>query len=158
MATVRAQSITSKSSFNAGGLERALIGALDQATKVVEKDYNATTVTWRHRARASIEKPASNERVIGVDDRIWQMLDEGTRAHAIRPRSARRLAFKTGFVPKTQPSVIGSGPGGSSGNTVFARGVQHPGTKARKWTDAISTKNDAVLPDLVDKVLEGFDL
>jgi len=40
---------------------------------------------------------------------------DGTRAHTIRPKKARALAFKKG------------------GKMIFARGVRHPGTKAQPF-------------------------
>jgi hypothetical protein len=42
----------------------------------------------------------------------WPALEEGSRAHVIRPKNAKVLAFK-----------------GASGTTVFAKKVMHPGTR-----------------------------
>jgi hypothetical protein len=49
---------------------------------------------------------------VGGDNPVAAYIEYGTRPHTIRARNARVLAFET------------------SGGTVFARSVNHPGTKA----------------------------
>jgi len=51
-------------------------------------------------------------------------VDEGTPPHQIRPRNARVLRFRVG------------------GKTVFARVVNHPGTKPTKWFSGESEQSD----------------
>lgn len=54
---------------------------------------------------------------VGSDVSYASMVHDGTRPHQIRPRSAKALRFRVG------------------GRIVFARVVNHPGTKARPFLD-----------------------
>ncbi len=78
--------------------------------------------------------------LVGTDDEIYGYVNDGTRAHIIKARRAPRLAFKTGFTPKTTPRQIGSRKGGVSGNLVRPKQVRHPGTKARKFSKTIAAR------------------
>ena len=73
--------------------------------------------------------------------KVWNMLEEGTKRHAIRPRRAKRLRFQGGkYNAKTRPWHLGSKSGGSTGPVVFARQVMHPGTQAREWGKTLVSK------------------
>ena len=76
----------------------------------------------------------------GVQKWVW--LDEGTRAHVIRARRARRLRFRSGgFRAKTSVGKFESGAGrAASGPYRFPLSVQHPGTKARGWSALLSKR------------------
>lgn len=52
----------------------------------------------------------------------------GTRPHRIEPKVAKALRFR-----------------GSSGNFVFARGVNHPGTRPHPWIEAAAEKSEAAI-------------
>lgn len=54
---------------------------------------------------------------VGSDVEYAAMVNDGTRPHVIRPRNARVLRFRVG------------------GQVVFARVVNHPGTRARPFLD-----------------------
>lgn len=54
---------------------------------------------------------------IGSDVEYAPMVNDGTRPHVIRPKNAKVLRFKVG------------------GQTVFARVVHHPGTRAQPFLD-----------------------
>lgn len=52
---------------------------------------------------------------VGSNDDVARYLEFGTRPHVIRPRNAKALKFNVG------------------GRTVFARSVNHPGTRPYRW-------------------------
>jgi hypothetical protein len=54
---------------------------------------------------------------VGSDVEYAQMVHDGTRPHVIRPRNAQVLRFRVG------------------GQVVFARVVNHPGTRAQPFLD-----------------------
>ncbi len=54
-------------------------------------------------------------------------MNDGTKAHEIRPRKAKRLRFQVG------------------GQTVFAKGVQHPGTRPDGFFDRGAEAADKAL-------------
>ncbi len=75
---------------------------------------------------------------------IWHWIDKGTgkfgpkkRPYIIRPkRPGYPLKFQSGYSAITQPvAKINVGSGKSSGPTVRAMEVKHPGIKARKFTE-----------------------
>lgn len=75
------------------------------------------------RLRASIRGEARRTWTLRPEFRIWSdveyaaMVNDGTRPHQIRPKNASVLRF-----------VVG-------GRVVFARVVNHPGTRARPYLD-----------------------
>ena len=118
-----------------------LLNGLRSAAKAVEKDYKATTATWDHQPKfetvIALGKTKA-EFLVGTDDEIYKFVDEGTKPHIIRPKKAKVLRFQGGYTAKTQPGIIGSSSGGASGNIYFAKAVNHPGTKARKFSEKIN--------------------
>lgn len=137
-------------------LERAIENGMSAAAQGVRADLVATTRTWERGVSFTITRPGAYRRVIGTDDEVWAMLDAGTRPHIIAPRRARALAFAVGGRPKTKPRVLSSS-GGSVGSTfVTTRGiVQHPGTKARAWTDVAQQKWQAQLAVVVQRAIDS---
>lgn len=69
---------------------------------------------------------------------IWGYVVKGTRPHQIRPKGPWMLRFKTGYKPKTLPKAKFGGPGTSTGPTVFAKMVNHPGSKPRPFPEEIA--------------------
>jgi hypothetical protein len=120
-----------------------VLNALRAEGRDVKKEYEKTTKTWRRKPNFEIlvDVTAKDASVlVGTDDKIYGYVDFGTRPHLIRARNAPRLAFQTGFDPKTRPGVIGSGPGRRFGPTVHPVAVMHPGGKARKFSETIQKR------------------
>lgn len=111
----------------------------------VVADFNDVTSDWQTDVTfdARVEVQGGNI-VIGIGPRrnakIWRYVDEGTRAHAIRPRRAKRLRFQTGYSARTRPGRAHVGNGTASGDVVYSAGVWHPGTEAREFTKTIMDK------------------
>lgn len=116
----------------------AVIKAVQQANADegfdIVKDLNKTTETWKRRPKFKIK--ITTKRIdVFTDDDIWNMLDEGTRPHLILPKRGKMLRFQAGYSAKTRPGSLSSAGGGASGPVVWAQGVRHPGTVARRWTE-----------------------
>lgn len=137
-----------------GKLSRVIENALSAAALGVKADFGVTTQTWKHKPRFTVVRK-TGERVISTDDKIYQYVDMGTRAHVIRARGRKPLAFKTGFRAKSTPGKIGSTGGGASGPSVFARVVRHPGTKARRFSETIAKKWDRELPEITQRAIDS---
>lgn len=110
------------------------------AANDLELEFMLTTATWKHDVK--FEKliqvgPASVEILVDTDDEIYRYVNEGTRAHRIEPKNATVLAFPSLFRPKSEPGKQTSSTGFIGGPTVFSRGVDHPGTKARRFDKVI---------------------
>lgn len=135
-------------------LSRVVENALSSAALGVKADFGVTTQTWKHKPRFTIIRK-TGERVISTGDKVYQYVDMGTRAHVIRSKGRKPLAFKTGYRAKTSPGRIASTSGGASGPSVFARAVRHPGTKARKFSETIAKKWQRELPQIVQRALDS---
>lgn len=127
----------------------AKLGLRDAAEDAV-KDFEKTAATWLHKP-AFVIKEQPTGFLVGTDDEVWTMLDQGTRAHRIVARRVKRLRFASGFTAKTRPGFVGSQAGGSSGGPVFAQEVNHPGTTARAWSKLIAAKYKAQLSRYISK-------
>ena len=124
-----------------------LLNAMRKVGTDVKKDYEKTTKTWKHKPKFEVSvslKPPGPTLIVETDDEIYGYVDKGTRPHLIfagiyTGRSSKRaLAFPSKFGAKTRPGVIGSSAGSSGGPTVIRPYVQHPGTKARGFEEAIA--------------------
>lgn len=126
--------------------ELVLRPALD-ATALVTK-LVATEAHGNVRKGAPVDQGrlAGSWRLDRVNDLMWRgvtdvnyarMVSEGTRAHEIRPKSARALAFRT------------------SGGMVFATVVHHPGTKANPYVEDGLKRAYSRLDEFMSQALRG---
>lgn len=153
MPTVRLERFGGKS--NSANVARAAIkNALDKTARSVKGDFAATQQTWKkQKTEPIIRNEGEDTRVIYVPNKIYGYVDLGTRPHEIRPKTARRLAFRSGFVAKTSPGVVGSGAGGSFGGFVYAKRVRHPGIKPRLFSKTIAQRRERDLVSEIDRAL-----
>jgi len=123
-----------------------LLNALRAQGKEIVADYNQTVQTWRNKPafETAISLAGGDASVLvtpdGPNRQQFEYVDKGTRPHIIRPRRARKLRFKSVYRAKTQPGVIGSGPGGASGEDVYRDFVNPPGTEARRFSEIIEQR------------------
>lgn len=144
--------------FNLATIEREIKDSVREVGEEVKEDFEdvvsdwSTPVTFRLRTvvegdRVSVTVgPASN-----AD--IWRYVDEGTRPHLIVPRGGGRLAFRTGYSARTRPGRAHVGSGTASGEYVYARAVNHPGTEAREFTQTIMDKFRSEFKDAIDEAI-----
>lgn len=118
----------------------AINEVLNVAAHDVRDDFLKTVATWEHEVTFAIEAPDDYVRTVSTADTIYGMLNAGTPEHLIFPRNGGLLRFNTPFQAKTVPQSINSGPGSVGAQTVYSRGVIHPGTKARDWDITIALK------------------
>ena len=115
---------------------------LNEVRKVgtqIKADFEKTTATWDHKVvfEEQISLSGGPQVEVYTTDKIYGYVDRGTRPHIIRPVKAKALRFQSGYKAKTMPGVIGSQGGGSFGDTVFSKGVQHPGNAPRNFSKEI---------------------
>ncbi len=114
-------------------MERVIQGELDRSAQEVQKELLEPTGEWNHKPKAQIEA-AQHTRLIYIADEVYGYINNGTEPHEITAIRKHALRFYTGgFVAKTAPGSLGSRPGMEGGETVFRRGVHHPGTAPRGW-------------------------
>lgn len=143
MATILAKPIKPKK-FRDDVYRKEILFAAGKIAKEIKKDFEKTVKSWNTKPKFEIiiaVGPNSIDVLVGTDDEVYNYVDLGTKEHIIQPKKpGGTLAFKSQYKPKTIPNVIGSRSGGASGDTVFAKWVIHPGTKARNFSKTI-TKN-----------------
>ena len=125
----------------------ALLNPIRKAANDMQVDFKKTTASWQHKVTfektvsLAIGGPAAQ---VSTNDPIYGYVNDGTVPHAIFPKRAKALSFQWGgkgsYRAKTTPGFIGSQPGGPTGPRVAKPYVQHPGTKARAFDEAIKKK------------------
>lgn len=98
---------------------------VDQGVNAAEEEVAAITANWSTPPAVRVQQ-GTYEATITVEDKRWTWLDQGTRPHVITPKQRRFLKFVA-----------------KSGETVFAKKVNHPGTKARNYTKRVQQKVNA---------------
>jgi len=138
--------------FKVAAFKAALaVGGKDVGEEIL-KDFKATTRTWDHQPRFVVKSSGIFSMNVSVttDDQIYGWVNDGTKPRVIKGVGPVSI----GFIPKTKPGVIGSEVG-SKGVIHFAKNIQHPGSEARKFDEAIKDKwNDK----LGDKFQTQLDL
>ena len=105
--------------------------------------FRGTTRTWKHAVDFQADTDVGGGGVtvlVGTDDFIYGIVNDGSAPHTITARNAKVLAFQSGYRAKTTPGSLQSRSGGASGPMVYAKTVRHPGTRARKFTEQIHEK------------------
>jgi len=124
-------------------LEQAL---KDKVAPVLVKSHNLVVANWKNKptfeTRISVRPDKISMTVFpaGPNAGIYEIVDQGSPPHIIRPVRARMLAFNLGYKSKTlaRPARTVSGGGKSTGPLVFAKLVHHPGSEAREFSKVIA--------------------
>lgn len=134
---------------------KAITNALEETSQAIKVDYNVTTATWKRRPTFTIKKVQTYIYDIYTDNEIYGYVSEGTKPHRIVPVNAASLAFPANYAAKTTPRVIASRPGGSSGPTVFSKGVMHPGFPGRDFPEVINDKWEREWPAQLQRAINS---
>ena len=136
--------------LDAKAMNRELLKEMRRTAKDITKDFEGTTVTWKHKVKfesAMTVKPKGPEVLVATDDEIYGYVDKGTKPHdiwagAYTGKSTKKtLAFPSAFTPKTKPGSLKSGPGSKGEVDTFTPYVRHPGSKPRGFSKNIAKKN-----------------
>jgi hypothetical protein len=154
--------------LRADDLRLALLGEMRKIGTEMKRDFEKTTATWEHKPKfevvVSLTQPGPTL-LVGTDDEIYGYVSRGTKPHLIMAgiytgkSNKKALAFPSQFSPKTRPGVIGSSAGSRGGDMIVRPYVQHPGTKPRKFEEAIQkiwkkkfkTRMEQVMKDVAQK-------
>lgn len=116
--------------------------AFEKAARAMETDVKGAFVDatsgWKHKPvwRGYVRLTADNIYIsVGTSDEIFRFVDEGTKAHIIRPVRAKFLHWTDG------------------GEDFFAKEVHHPGTKAQNISAEIREIWLGLMPDYFDQYM-----
>lgn len=112
--------------------------------------FEAVVKTWKRKPRFISRVTVLKDKMIlsvfpiGAHADKFRWVDRGTKGPYPIPkvvRPGKRLAFQTGYIPRTRPGAQVNPQGGAAtGDTVFPSQVQHPGIKARGFTEAFTER------------------
>lgn len=118
--------------------------AFEAAAREMEKDVKGAFIDavsgWKHKPvwRGYVRLNADQIYIsVGTTDQIFKYVDEGTKAHIIKPVRAKMLHW-------VDPT---------SGEDVFAKEVHHPGSKAQNISKDIREVWLGLMPDYFDREL-----
>lgn len=125
--------------------------------KDMSKSMREDVATWKHKPTFPVKVSSTTKKLVidvtasGPNARIYEYVDQGTRAHNIFPRRAGgALRFKWGgpgsYSPKTEPGRGGATRAYQSGKIVFFKKVRHPGIKARRFGRNVARLWEAQIP------------
>lgn len=120
-----------------------ILNELRNQGNLVKKDLERPIKTWNDppKIEVLIDLDKKDATVLigptGTDLQVNKFVwgDKGTRPHVIKAKNAPLLKFKTQFTPKTTPGTLASRAGSSSPPWASKKVVNHPGTKARGWSE-----------------------
>jgi len=137
---------------NWSGIAKEVERTLDTVVKPRLLDYPRRIVaSWQHQPEFKAMKKVTRADIriyvypTGPHKDIWIYVSRGTGLYGpkkskypIEPKKKGGvLAFPSVYVPKTTVRGPGyKGPGKSSGPTIFAKHVMHPGIKGRRFEEA----------------------
>lgn len=167
MTKIRVTGYVPKEVLNIDAVRLQLLNALRAEGRAMRQDFWKTTASWKHKPkfeiRVSLKKTAtSGESGVEVytSDEVYGWVCGGTGTYVgkgkypIRPKkirrdargrfrkTAKRLLFRTGYVPKTRPGVLGSGKGGAEGPYRSPKEVMHPGIKPRRFDEKVMENSE----------------
>jgi hypothetical protein len=134
------------SRLRADKIRLTMLNEMRKAGTAMKADFEKTTATWKHKPKFEAVvslTPPGPQLLVGTDDEIYGYVSRGTKPHPIfagiytGKSNKKALAFPGRSTPKTRPGVIGSTAGSRGGTMIVRPYVQHPGTKPRKFEEAI---------------------
>lgn len=130
-----------------GAFRLEILNALRKEGTVHRQKLKPTVSTWKNPPEFESlisTAPQGSLAVLtgptGDEDAVlhWLWTDQGTEAHPITARNAPFLKFNQNFIPATSPGKFSSTQAASWGPMATKITVNHPGTKARGWTETLS--------------------
>lgn len=124
-------------------IEKAL---KDRISPLLIKSHSLVVADWKNKptfeTRISVRPDKISMTVFpaGPHAGIYEIVDQGSPPHIIRPVSAKMLVFRTGYQSKTlaRPARTVAGGGKATGDVIFAKLVHHPGSEAREFSKPIA--------------------
>jgi len=120
--------------------------AIHEMEREIRSEFEKTVESWdkKPKFQSEITLKGGPAALVGTDDEVYGYVNNGTPPHVIAAKSGKSLAFQWrgpgSYRPKTRPRIIGSSAGGPTGDTVYPKAVQHPGTEAREFDKTIQIK------------------
>lgn len=129
----------SKKFLSEAKMQRAIRNTIKGAAEDVRIDFGVAVQTWKRSVKFRIKIIGEDERLVYTTDKIFKFVSGGTRI--------RYATMSPDWISKTQPNVLGSGPG--QGRMLYVnKNKPRPGIKARMFAHIIVEKWNPRLPQL----------
>lgn len=140
-------------------LEQAL---KEQVAPALIKSHNLVVADWKNKptfeTRIAVRPDKISMTVFpaGPNAGIYEIVDQGSPPHIIRPVKAKMLAFRLDYTSKTlaKPARTVAGGGKSTGPLVFAKLVHHPGSEAREFSKVIAEDIKSDFKRIIDNTFK----
>lgn len=129
-------------------LTQVFAGIDDAVAKTLDgqkKDLERTVETWDNKPKFETDGPRrvgdTIEGSVSTSDKRFLWVDRGVRPHSI-DASPGQMHFQRGYRAKTRRRMLSSMAGGktNTGPWHSPRMVDHPGIRAREFTDVVAKK------------------
>ena len=162
--------LPSKDLFKPVDLKQVVDKAMAETARGVVSDLYYTTKNWKGQPDFYLVKEDNGNSVsfrLMTESKVWKWLDEGVRRHPIRASRYRPLFFQghygegrygRTYTSSTVPNRLGSRPAEYHGNTVLRFNnyvINHPGVRARNFSELILAKHGNVFQQHVDRYLRN---
>ena len=133
--------------FDVAAISAAIESTLDDMATDAAADFEAHQATWSedNKTPATIKR-VTHRRTIDMNTFEFRRVDKDTPPRIIRPKRAKYLRFRPNYKRKTTRGRIPSRRGGSSGDYVYAKEVNHPGSKGSDISGTVHKKYKAAMP------------
>jgi len=126
----------------------------------VDKTYDELTGEWNDPPEfyKTVSTNANGMRVeVKTPNLKYRFVDLGTKPHPIQPLPPGSfMVFQKDYTPVTKVQSLKSTPGGKSGDFIFAKQIDHPGSEARNFEIPINKEQiPLVIKDFYD-IMEKF--
>jgi hypothetical protein len=152
-----------KEIINVEKVRQAIIDAQERKTKpALVRLFGRTVDGWDHRPQFVSRRIDTSSQLgirvypSGPNADQYKLVNEGARAHIIRPRRARMLRFQPGYRAGTKPKSLSSQHYQRSGQIVSTGLVHHPGFEAREFTQTIADEHsEQFSADMQQAIADG---
>lgn len=138
-------------------MKNVITNTLRGIAKSVAVDFKTTTYTWKRPIDFDIKEINDGSISVGTDNKIWAMLDAGTKPHRIVPKNAKWLVFrwdgKGSYGAKTRPRFLGSKNARYPKRMNYRKVVNHPGMQAREFTNTAVDKYARLMPQIMARAI-----
>lgn len=124
---------------------------LDKQGKAAKKLLLKPAATWDHQPNFPINNNGESVEVI-TDDAPYFFLDDGTTSHPIDGDPF--LVFQENYKPKTVVNSLNAVHGGKSGNFNVIEHVNHPGNKARNFSQQVLDQIEKPFQDGIEDAID----
>lgn len=124
-----------------------------EQAELVKKDLLKPTATWEHEVEAKVKQTRTGF-TVKINDKVYSILDVGSKPHDIAPKRAKALRFNTRFRSKTTPNKLAARKGLSAPPVAFAKSVKHPGTKPRNFKQQARERLNRRYPTALRKAIK----